>query len=439
MTLWNPRGVVNIPGTITSASEIVNYAKQLTKRETTQIIEAFNIGNYEMGSLFLWQKTMTALKKQLGSLGMDFISELLDRADIKSDSAATQVLTDFDAVKLSEELCMFSSTQAMRFRSVMQMVAHFSETPDEDEEDDDDDERQMMPEEAIQCLRTCIQGVLAHSKLEGAIEFANFRQALEEKTFVKEDAEIQSLLTSPYFFKRTTLRVILALAKASEGAQLEHVLANSNVIIPILWSDLLKPDRWLVGRAYAEVHSEGRKTSASGLRKALLKVQGFDYVPEDLRSRSFIEAALALQSTHFATNNFYNEPMAVRHLFSLGSVIPVPALSQCITSLLCVRIGNPWGISWAAQDTATTILKKLNEERWRYYLNECLPGDEIILGKLCDNDIAGRWCDLINEFSLFKMEIKKKQIKELIEYSSKKRISLVTSKADMLRRRLTNG
>jgi len=436
MTLWNPKGVVNIPVTATTPADIITYARQLSKRETTQIVEAFKVGNFEMGSLFLWQKTMTALKKQLGSLGMDFISELLDRKDIKSDSAATQVLTDFDAVKLSEELGMFSSTQAMRFRSVMQMMAHFSETPDEDEEDED---RQMMPEEAIQCLRTCIQGVLAHEKLEGAIEFANFREALEERSFIKEDIEIQSLLTSPYFFRRTTLRVILALAKTSKGAQLEHVLANSNIIIPLLWEDLLKPDRWLVGRAYAEVHSEGRKTSASGLRKALLKVKGFDYVPEDLRPRSFVEAAMALQSTHFSQNNFYNEPIAVKHLASMGSVIPVPALSQCITSLLCVRIGNHWGVSWAAQDPATRMLNKLNEERWKYYLNECLPGDEIILDKLCDDNVAERWCDLINEFNLSSIEIKKKAIRELIDYSIKIRIRLVTSRAKMLGTRLTNG
>src|SRR5215510_2874577 len=112
LTLWSPNQAVMIPAQATTAKAIAQYARQLTRREIDQIVGAMEAGNYEMGTLFLWQKTMTGLKKQLSYLGMDFVGELLDRPDISADSAAGQVLTDYDAVRLAEELGMFTSTQA---------------------------------------------------------------------------------------------------------------------------------------------------------------------------------------------------------------------------------------------------------------------------------------------------------------------------------------
>jgi hypothetical protein len=434
MVIWNPNQAATIPPDATSPKAIAQYARQLTRREIDQIVGAMDAGNYEMGALFLWQKTMTGLKKQLSYLGMEFIGELLDRPDITVDSSAGQVLTDYDALRLAEELGMFTSTQAMRLRSDLQMISHFAESPGLEEEEDD---RQMMPEEAIHCLRTCVQSVLGQDRLEGAIEFARFRSELEQRTFDKENPEILSLMSSPYFFQRTTLRVLMAIAKTAQGAQLEHALANANIIVPLLWNGLRKPDRWFVGRAYAEVHSEGRTTAAAGLRKALLKVRGFDYVPEDLRSKTFISVAGELQNTHFAFDNFHNEPLAIRKLESLGTTIPTPALAQCITAVLCVRLGNRWGLSFNAQPTAKAILAGLTEQRWSYYLNECLPGDEIILGKLMETPIASRWIDVVEELNLNDVEVKDRTVKELIAKRKQERTPQVVSLATNLHNRLT--
>jgi len=254
--------------------------------------------------------------------------------------------------------------------------------------------------------------------LEGAIGFAKFRQELETRAFGAQDLEIESLKRSPYFFQRTTLRVLTALARTAQGAQLENVLANANVVIPALWDGLRKPDRWLIGRAYAEVHSEGRTTATSGLRKALLQVKGFDYVPEDLRSRTFLAAASELQSTHFGMNNFYNEPAAIRKLESLGTTIPTPALAECITAILCVKLGNRWGVSWSAQPYADRLLARLTDSRWAYYANECLPGDEVILGKLIDEAIVERWISLAKEYSLHKIEVRDRDLKKLFRKAS---------------------
>ncbi len=389
--LWRPRDVVKVPASVTTAPEIAGLAKQLSKRELRQVVQTFESGSYEIGTTFVWSRTMAGLKAQLGTLGMDFLAELLDRPDIRPSAEVHEVLTDFDAVRLAEELGMFGSSHAMRLRHSLELIAHFSHPPA------DFDAEGMMPEEAISVLRTAVQTVLGHETLTVAVEFAEFRAKLEQEVLPDDAVEIDGLSSSAYFFQRTVLRVLMAGVKSSGSAKLENLLANTNTILPRIWPGLMDPDRYFIGRSYAEVHADGQKKAASGLRAALLKVSGFDYVPEDLRSNTFIEAAGRLLQAHFAMNNFYNEPAPARALASLGSSIPIQAFAQCMTATLCVRLGNRYGISWNAQGPVTQLLETVTADRWKFFFDSCLPVDDVLLAKLLEDEIVDRWIQVIEE------------------------------------------
>lgn len=426
ITLWRPLDVINVPRDVRAIEEIAGYAKQLAPREVNQIVKAFQEGSFEMGSIFVWQKTMAGLKRKLGALGMDFIGEMLDRRDIVSSSSAQQVLTDQDALRLAEELGFFPTSHSLRLRHAMEIITHFADQSPEQEDEG------MMPEEAIGALRTCVQTVLGHAHTESAFEFAAFRKQLEERTFRADDPEVQSLTAAPYFYQRTTLRVLLSVAKTAQSAQLEHVLANINTFLPAIWEGLLHPDRQSVGWCYAEVHSEGKQTAAAGLRTALLKVKGFDYVPETLRSRTFIEAAQRLLDAHHGTNNYYNEPAPMSALASLGSSIPAPALSKCMTAILCVKLGNHWGVSWHAEGTASSLLSVLSSDRWVYYFKECLPADDVVLGKLIDTNISARFVDMVKEYNLASIADQIQKTKKIIDFAVAGNIRGVSDTAEKL-------
>jgi hypothetical protein len=390
---WQPRDEVDIPASASTPTAIATLARQLTPRQQEQVVKAFEDGSYELGTNFVWQRTMAGLKNRLGSLGIEFIAELLDRPDIRPHAEAHEVLTDYEAVRLAEELGMFGSTQAMRLRHSLDLVAHFANPPDDATGDE------MTREEAMSALRICVQTILGHEELGVAVEFAEFRRRLET-TILDDDApEIDDLVASAYFFRRTVLRMLVASSKTASGAQLENVLANANILIPPIWPSLKDPDRYLVGRAYADVHADGQSTAAAGLRSALLKVAGFDYVPEGLRSRAFLEAAARVQAAHFEWDNFHNEPAPMRAIASLGTSIPLPAFHRCMTAIILVRIGNPYGVSIAAQPSAFRMLKDVTAERWKYFFDDCLPVDDVLLGELRNAKIAGRWCEMVAEFS----------------------------------------
>ena len=340
---WQADDATVVPNTATSVTDIAAFAHQLSNRERNQLVQAFDGGLLEMGTSFVWTRAMAALKSRLEALGVGFIAEMLDRPDIRGDAEIHEVLTDYEAVRLAEELGMFGSTLGLRLRQNLELVAHFTHRP----ADAADDE--MMPEEALGVLRTCVQTVLGQENLEVAVEFAALRDRLEQSILGDDAPEIDGLAASPYFYQRTVLRILLAGSKSDRGAQLENVLANLNTLLPSIWPNLKDPDRYMVGRAYAELHAEGLAVPANGLRSALLKVSGFGYVPESLRSQAFLEAAAKLQAAHFDWDNFHNEPGPMRAFAKLGSSIPRPAFHKCMTAIILVRVGNHYGVSNAAQ------------------------------------------------------------------------------------------
>lgn len=410
--LWLPPNLPAVPDTLSDPQKIAARALQLRERERTQIATNFQAGNYELAATFVWMRTMALLKKQLATLGMEFIGELLQRPDIDEYSDIRTAVSDSEAISLARDLGIATPLQTMRLLQSQTIVSHFAGVENDPANETDE---VMTREEAISCLRVCVQGVLGHETVSVAEDFKVFRSKLESQTLTADSPEIIKLESSPYFFIRTAISILLSLFKTGKGAQLEHTARNAMLVIPKFWEKLKAPERWQVGQAYAVEFSEGRKESVKGLHAVLLAVGGFDYVPENLRSTTFAQVASNVIAAHQGLNNFYNEPGPMRELASLGTSIPGPALAICITAALCVRLGNVYGRSWGAQESANQVIATLSRDRWIYYFNERLENDRLILSKLTDRQPLKNWISLIKDLTIDPANIAKKLTRDLIK------------------------
>lgn len=422
IVLWQPESGELIPSSAKTPSEISSYAAQLSIRDKRQIVSAFESGHFEMGINYLWGKTVTALKKELSAVGVGLLGEMLGKADVDEDDDVEDIITTKESIILAEELGIVSATDALRLKHTYELITHFSRLEIEESDFEEIDES-----EAISSLKSCIKSVLGRPKVEVAKKFVEFREALEGETLSETDQRVDMLRSSPYFFHKLTVSVLMNAAKKNTGANLEHALANINVLIPAIWQKLRESEKWQVGHAYAEAFADGKTTSVGGLKSALLKVKGFDYVPENLRSDTFIKAAEAIFKAHDGLNNFYNEPAPVKNLAKLGSTIPTPALPSCFSALLCVTLGNSYGVSWSAESEARVILKSLSADRWSYYLNNVLPSDTRILDKLGFSKPLAQWLHLVDEYELTSLEIKNPTVSSLIKASSDKKETRIKS------------
>lgn len=414
IALWQPANNELVPATAETPLAITEYALQLAKKDKVQIVAAFDSGHFEMGVSYLWGRTINALKKELSNVGVSLIGEMLGRTDVDEDDDVNDILTDKEAIRLAEELGVISSTDGMRLRHTYELITHFSQM-----DDDSGDLERLKRHEALASLEACVSGVLGRPKIEVATKFIEFRAALESQSMKEGDPYVEMLKGSPYFFHKLTISVLMNAAKKNVGANLEHALANINTLLPVLWDNLRHTERWQVGHAYAEAYADGKTTVVGGLKSALLKVKGFDFVPENLRSDTFVKAADAIVKAHEGLNNFYNEAAAVKALTKLGTTIPTPAFPACLSALLCIKLGNEYGVAWTAQNDAKSILDSITTERWAYYLNNVLPSDTRIFGKLASLKPISNFIALVKERNLSKIDFKNKTVQLLVEAAAK--------------------
>lgn len=415
LRIWNGDSQNLIPTSAKSSAEITSYAVQLKQKDKDQIIFAFDNGHYDMGLTFLWEKTISALKNELSTVGVSLLGEMLGKIDVDENDNVGDILTTKETIHLAEELGAISSTGAMRLRHTNEMMNHFSRLGDSESESEEIEES-----EAKSSLRACIKSVLSKPKVEIAKDFIKFRELIENSTFQENDTQFQALLSSPYFFKKLTLGILLSAAKNNIGAQLEHSLANINTLIPLMWDGFRDAERWQVGHAYAEVYSDGKTSSVGAIKSVLMKTRGFDYVPENLRSDTFVKITEAILRAHDGLGNFHTETSPITSLKKLGSVIPTPAFPACMTAMLCIKLGNKYGYSWDAEPIATELLNNVTPDRWQYYLNQILPGDMRVLEKLLEDLPLSRWMDEAKLRKLNTLQIKNNAIADLIKASIKK-------------------
>lgn len=400
-------GVVAVPDT-NDVAILMNYNRSLSSNDANKIVKAFDNGLYDMAAEYIWSRTINTLKKNIMKFGEEFVAEMLDRPDISS----VEDISEYEVITLSSDLGFINQTAKIEFMQFSEIIQHYMSNEDPDEE--------FPLTKVSDIVRSCVKHVLGFEKVEYEISFVSFRNRLRTE-YIMEGHEIYTQLKlAPYFYKRTVFKTMMNLAKTTkDSAEREIILNNMITIFVEIWSSLSSEEKWVIGRSYAQCLSDGDNKLLIALKSVLLKVKGFDYVPENLRSNTYIIAAKDLLSAHQGMNNFYNEPSKAKYLAQIGNSIPAPAFGNCMTAVLACKLGNSYGISWDAQMYLDEILQTVSKDRWSYYLSSVLPYDRVILYKLCVDITVDRWIELVEKYSLDKIGIEgDKELKDLISFSN---------------------
>lgn len=394
-------------------NELLECAVELKTTQKRSINLLYELENYEDASMIIFNATMNILRDRVLSLGTEFVGEMVGMDNINYISN----LPPFEVINIASELGFIDKTGKVRLSNANELVIHFNKKETTD----------LMTEEEIKSIiRTCVQYVLAYNDSNLNLEFSDFRNKLKMECIESDSEILKMLVNSPYFYKKTTVRTLLNLLEQTKGAEFETVVSNLIIIIETVWKSLLPDEKYFIGTKYSIYSNEGKDEYIKPLKTALTKVYGFDYVPENLRSLTFIKEAKNIKKVHFGIDNFYKEPNAVRKLDKLGTRIPKPALNECITAVLMVFLGNDYGVSYDAIDICHKIFKKVSKEDWKYYLQYCLYTSEDILYRLTrTNSNVKNWIKIVEEYKLYENEIPNKDIANLLEKSKNNEIKEV--------------
>lgn len=403
LILYTAPSGIQMASSIVDVPAMMDYNKALKKNDADKIVQAVQIGLYDMAAEYIWSRTINILKRDILQLGSEFVCEMLDRPNGEIDS-----ISEYEVISLSADLGFINKTAKMEFLQYSETIQHFMSNEDPSEE--------YPSTKLVDMVRSCIKHVLGYEAVEYEVPFVTFRDQLKIEIISRDHPLYEQILVSPYFYKKTITKTLLNLAKnLQDGAERENVFANVGYIVSAVWPSLSSDDRWGVGRSYAQANNDGDINLSKALKSLLIKIKGFDYVPENLRSNSYIKVAKDLLSAHFGLNNFYNEPTHAKLLSDMGSSIPAPAFGACMTALLACKLGNQYGYSWEAQSHIDKLFEKVTPDRWIYYFDTVFPTDGIILYKLLNSGIFNRFADLVMTYNLVELDFTNATVRRCIQ------------------------
>ena len=402
--LWQSPNGIDLPVRTKDIETLVSFAKRMKQHDIKSVEKAFRADLFDMSLEHVWKRTINLLREQISSFGTEFVAEMLGRPDDPNFSLDS--ISEPEIINLSTDLGFINDTAQLHFLHLADLINHYSSNGTNEIVDD------CL---ALTNIKNCIKYVLGQEENNFEFKFSDFRQMLITKQLDKESESIELLKESPYFYKRTTVRTLLNLSRTTEGGELEIVLANLKIVLGCLWDGLLSEDKWLIGNSYSEAVATGNKFVASAIKALLLSHKGFDYVPESLRSNTYIRAANNLIRVHGEMNNFHKEPNEARVLQALGKSIPRSALGLCLTASIMCRIGNSWGSSNEAQPYIKNILDKISRDEWTYYFNGVFPGDERVIIKLLDTNPFKKFCKMVQNYCLNELDLKDGKVSMLLQ------------------------
>lgn len=328
---------------------------------------------YDMAAEYAWKKAIIKLRNSLANLGMDFIAEFVQRDDVDEYTPIENVLTERATIDLAERLGVINSTGALHLRQAQELVNHYLSAKSDNE---------MSAIDSLSVIRPCVEYILSEPNVKVAVAFSEFRNRLLNEDLKLKDTVVAQVINSPLFYIRTVITILLSAIKKNKSIVQEHALVNITMLLPEVWGKLSSSDKWMIGETYRDVFASGDAAATKGLKLALGKVGGFDFVPETLRSTTFKEMARKLIDVHDSFNNFYNESGVVKALANLGTRIPEPAFLVCLDAYLLVYLGNYYGYSRNAAPIAEEELKKISKDRWQAYFSGYIHTDDRILNNL---------------------------------------------------------
>lgn len=371
---WEASVQNSMPANIKDIKGIVEYGNNnLTVKQQKQIVGAYNMEAYDMAAEYAWKKAIVKLRNSLANLGMDFIAEFVQRDDVDEYTPIENVLTERATIDLAERLGVINSTGALHLRQAQELVNHYLSAKSDNE---------MSAIDSLSVIRPCVEYILSEPNVKVAVAFSEFRNRLLNEDLKLKDTAVAQVINSPLFYIRTVITILLSAIKKNKSIVQEHALVNITMLLPEVWGKLSSSDKWMIGETYRDVFASGDAAATKGLKLALGKVGGFDFVPETLRSTTFKEMARKLIDVHDSFNNFYNETSVVKALANLGTRIPEPAFLVCLDAYLLVYLGNYYGYSRNAAPIAEEELKKISKDRWQAYFSGYIHTDDRILNNL---------------------------------------------------------
>ena len=326
------------------------------------------VGLFDAALNYLWNETVRNLREKVVRFDLPYffdsvVSDLKRRSEFRS-GADLEKLDDWELIRGCHVTGIITENGYRHLDYIRNMRNHASAAhPNQNE---------ITGLQIISWLETCIVEVLSKQPAGPVIEVRRLldnlrREHLSEAQVPHIEAGLQSL---PEDLSGSLLRAILGMYTDTEVES--WVKDNIKLVAQSIWNVVPVEARREAGLKQATLDVNGEVARAKLAREFIEIVGGLEYLPDETIAAEMSMILDNLMTAHHGFDNFFTEEAPARLLHRLvpeSGDVPRSVLTKYVKGVTMCRIGNGYGVSWAARRYYDDLLTRFSDKHILKFIN----------------------------------------------------------------------
>jgi len=358
--------LVNVQERATVLTQLPSVAGELPEPQrheamyVSKFVAACGAGLFDAALNYLWDETIRDLRRKVARFDLAYfydavITDTKRRSKFHTEDDLKDI-QDWELIRGCRDTGLITDIGYRHLDYIRDMRNHASAAhPNQND---------ISGLQLLSWLQVCIREVLSKEPSGAVIEVRRLLRSLREEVFSPANVApvAQAVQVLPAELSVSLLRNVFGMFC---DTQLDtQVRANIQLIAPALWAVVDDPCRHDIGFRHASYSANAEVNKATLAHQFLQIVDGLAYLSEDVRALELNGLINALQTAHNGFDNFYTEgPIAesIRRYVPANGQIPESVKSNYVKILVMCRIGNGYGVSWAAKDVYDELIGKFQD------------------------------------------------------------------------------
>jgi hypothetical protein len=346
----------NLPAVV----EQLNPGTRNNSIYVSKFAAACAIGLFDAALNFLWDETIASLREKAARTDIEyFFSSVVTDQNRRSKLHTAddlEKLEDWELVRACHLTGILSDIGFKHLDYIRDMRNWASAAHP--------NQNQLSGLQVVSWLETCVKEVIGKEPSGPAIQIRQLLQNIRSRELTATDliSPISNIKNLSSEMASSLLRTIFGMYTDSDMTAIAK--NNIKLIAKVVWERAPDERRYEVGVKYDTYAANADVTRRDSAREFLDIVGGMSYIPKETLARELHEKIQNLLSAHHGMNNFYNEPAHAKVLAKLvptTGAIPQAIRTEYVKTLILCRMGNDYGISYAAVEYYDELIARFQE------------------------------------------------------------------------------
>ena len=328
----------------------------------SKFVAACAAGLFDAALNFLWNETVTNLRHKVENFDLEYffdsaINDPKKRARFKIADDLKE-LDDWELVKGCLTTGIITDLGYKHLDYIRTMRNHASAAHP--------NHNQLTGLQVVSWLETCLKEVLSREPEGAVVEVRRLLANIRNQAFTTTDVpQIEAAVAKlPSDLTASLARTLFGMF--SDQSIPANIRSNIYLVAPFVWKHSSDESKKANGLYYATLAANGEIDKKNNVYALLSAVNGLSYLPNDSKVVDLQILLQSLWSAHHGYNNFANEGPPAAHIqkyIPANGEVPTAIEQSYIKTIAMCRMGNGYGVSWAAKSIYDDLIGRFSSRQ----------------------------------------------------------------------------